>query len=248
MLLQNQFWAAKKIYKPCGMFTYGHLILFILSIAILAILIYVSRNINNEQITVVTRIFAFIITILESIKIGFNFYYGYTAINSLVPASYCAIFIYSLWISGYGKRTLKVMSDAFLAGACIIAGSMYLIFPSTAIVMYPTWHYLSMYSMFYHAMMIYIGILYIYKGGVKLNKKVYKVYAIYYTVFALIAFLLNKYSGSNFMFLNYPGNLPFKVLDSIYLATPQTYRILIYTVYLTIPYWLTVYLKKLLKL
>ena len=51
---------------------------------------------------------------------------------------YCGIFIYSLWLSGYGKGKWRRMGDSFLAGASMIAGATYLVFPATALTIYPT--------------------------------------------------------------------------------------------------------------
>ena len=214
------------------MFTYGHMILLGLSIILLIGLLVISRNVDEKQVKKITRVSAIIITILEGIQIGFNFYFGYTWINAWFPMWYCGIFIYSLWLSGYGKGKWRRMGDSFLAGASMIAGATYLVFPATALTIYPTWHYLSIYSMFFHTMMIYIGILYFYKLDIKLNKQLYKSYVKYFLFFALIAFVLNNYCGSNLMMLKKPANIPIPLAYTLYKSMPWAYTVIVFIVYL----------------
>ncbi len=41
----NQFWVPRKIYKPCGMFTEGHMILLLISVCVLTFFIdYFNKN------------------------------------------------------------------------------------------------------------------------------------------------------------------------------------------------------------
>ena len=168
MYLLNQFLAPRKVYNPCGMFTYGHIVLLVIAMLILSILLLNSRKITKSQIKNLTKVLSVFITILEAIKIYFNFYYGYTWINAWFPMSYCSLFIYALWLSGYGKGKYKKMGEVFIAGVAIVAGGTYLLIPSTSLTMYPMWHYLCMYSMLFHTLMVYMGILYLWKKEIKL--------------------------------------------------------------------------------
>ena len=170
MNILNQFWASRDIYEPTGMLTSNHMILLILSLIILSVLIYISRRIDNKKIRKLTRSMAIFVTILEGIKIFFNFYKGYTWLNTWVPISFCSIFIYALWLSGYGKGKWREKGEAFIAGVSIVAGTTYLLFPSTSLTVYPMWHYLCLYSMLFHTLMIYMGVLYLFKLEIKLEK------------------------------------------------------------------------------
>lgn len=247
MFLSNQFWAERKVYEACGMFTQNHMILLLLSISILSILLFISRDINNNQIKKVTKGLAVFITILEAIKIYFNFYWGYTWINAWFPMAYCSIFIYSLWLSGYGKGKWREMGDVFLAGASIVAGSTYLLFPSTALTIYPSGHYLSMYSMLFHTLMVYVGFIYLCDLEIKLDIKSYKTYVKLYLPFAILAIILNTLFGSNLMMIREPGNIPVNFLHTLYESNPWGYTSLVFIVYLLIPYWFTAYLNKVIK-
>ena len=69
MLLVNQFWAPKNMYEYCGMFSLGHMVLFLISIFLLIILLFISKNITVHDVEILTKIMAVIITILEGMKI-----------------------------------------------------------------------------------------------------------------------------------------------------------------------------------
>lgn len=247
MFLSNQFWAERKVYEPCGMFTQNHMILLLLSIAILSVLLFISRNINNKQIKKITKMLAVFVTILELIKIYFNFYWGYTWINAWFPMAYCSIFIYALWLSGYGKGKWRRMGEVFLAGVSLVAGSTYLLFPSTALTIYPSGHYLSIYSMIFHTLMVYVGFIYICDLDIKLDVKAYKIYVKLYVPFAIVAIIINTLFNSNLMMIREPGNIPVKFLHTLYESTPWMYTILVFIVYLLVPYWLTSYLNRSIK-
>lgn len=244
MYLLNQFWSPRKLYEPCGMFTNGHIQLLLLSMFILSILLFKSKKITDSQIIKVTKVFAVLISVLEVIKIYFNFHYGYTWINAWFPMSYCSLFIYALWLSGYGKGKYKKMGEGFIAGVAIVAGGTYLLIPSTALTMYPVWHYLCMYSMLFHTLMIYMGILYIWKKEINLNMSIYKMYSAFFILFATIAITLNSVFKSNLMFFREPSSIPVPLLHTLYNNSKLGYTFLVFTVYLFIPYFATTYISK----
>lgn len=247
MYLLNQFWAPRKVYNPCGMFTYGHIVLLLIAMLILSILLLNSRKITKSQIKNLTKVLSVFITILEAIKIYFNFYHGYTWINAWFPMSYCSLFIYALWLSGYGKGTYKKMGEVFIAGVAIVASGTYLLIPSTSLTMYPMWHYLCMYSMLFHTLMVYMGILYLWKKEIKLDIKGYRMYSIFFLAFSTIAIILNNVFKSNLMFLKKPSTIPVPLLHTLYNNTKWGYTFLVFSVYLFIPYGVTSYLSRAIK-
>ena len=111
MFFLKQFWSPRKAFEPCGMFTYGHFLLLLPCIAIFIGLIKKAKKIKEENIEQhinnITKFLAILLTILEGIKIFFNFYWGYTWIGAWFPISYCSIFIYALWMSGFGNERIR---------------------------------------------------------------------------------------------------------------------------------------------
>ncbi len=247
MFSLNQFWAPRKAYKPCGMFTYGHIILLLPCIALLNGLLHISKKITSQRILVITKVLAVLLTILEGIKIYFNFYWGYTWLNAWFPISYCSIFIYALWLSGFGKGKWKKAGDAFVAGGGIIGGIAFLLFPSTSLVIYPVGHYLCLYSMIFHTLMVYMGIIYICKLNIKLDKSLYMKYVAIYLFFAIFAIVFNTNFGSNLMMLREPANIPIPFLHELYSSTPWGYTAIVFLAYLFGPYGVTSYISKLIQ-
>ncbi|WP_195986501.1 YwaF family protein [Clostridium sp. D53t1_180928_C8] len=244
MFILNKFWAPKNMYECCGMFTRGHMILLLISIILLSILLFIFRNITIERVNIATKIMAIIITVLEGVKIYFNFYWGYKGINSWLPISYCSIFIYALWLSGYGKGNWKKSGQSFIAGCSVVAGGAYLLFPSTSLTVYPIWHYLCIYSMFFHTMMIYFGIIYIKKDIVKLDINNFNNYLRVFLIFGIIALTLNAIFNTNFMLLNNPFKIPISIIHKLYNSLPLGYTSLVFVIYLYIPYFITSFFVK----
>lgn len=184
---------------------------------------------------------AVIITASECIKIYFNLYWGYRNINSWLPISYCSIFIYALWLSAYGKEKLKEIGDLFIAGCSVVVGGSYLLFSSTSLTVYPVWHFLCMYSMFFHTIMIYFGVIYIRKKIIKLDIIGFKKYIKIFLFFSIIAIFLNESFGTNFMLLSRPFKILVPIIHKLYNLYPKIYTIIVFMIYLYLPYFTTMF-------
>lgn len=247
MEMLHEFWAPRKMYKPCGMFTKEHLILLCIGISILSFLLIISVKITIEKVDILTKILAIFLTFLEGVKIFFNFYWGYTKVRYWFPISFCSIFIYALWMSGFFKNKLKKMGDSFISGAAIVAGVAYLIFPSTSLTIYPMKHYLCIYSIVFHILMIYMGVIYLRKKQMKLNLINFREFTIIYLVFFAVAITINYLTNSNLMLISSPGNIPIKLIHDIYKFNSYIYTSLVFIIYLIVPYWSTSFIVKIIK-
>lgn len=247
MIFFQHFWAPRKAFEPVGMFTEGHMFLLIICLSILVGLIYSSRNITKNSIVKITKVLAVVMVILEGIKICYSFYWGYTWLSAWFPIAYCSIFMYALLLRGYGKGKWIKIGEAFLAGGCIMGGTAFLLFPSTSLMMYPVFHYQCLYSMFFHTLMIYVGIMYIWKMDIKFNKAGYKEYCKIYLFFGSIAVVLNTLFESNLMLLREPFKIPIPFVHKMFMDAPWTYTIFVFLAYLIGPYWTTAYFTKLVR-
>lgn len=247
MIFFQQFWAPRKAFEPVGMFTEGHMFLLIICLAILLGLVYSSRKFTTIRIEKITKLLAIVMVILEGIKICYSFYWGYTWLSAWFPIAYCSIFMYALLLRGYGNEKWRAVGDAFLAGGCIIGGTAFLLFPSTSLMMYPVFHYQCLYSMFFHTLMIYMGIMYIWKMDVKFNKEGYKQYCKIYLFFGVIAVILNTIFSSNLMLLKKPFKIPVLFVHKLFMDAPWVYTIFVFLVYLFGPYWITAYFTKVIR-
>lgn len=243
----NQFWVPRGIYKSCGMFTDEHMILLLISVCVLTFLLIISIKITVEKIDILTKVFAVTLTFLEGIKIFFNFYWGYTKVNYWFPISFCSIFIYALWMSGFTRGYLKKIGDSFITAVTVVAGGAYLLVPSTSLTAYPMGHYLCIYSMLFHTLMIYMGVLYLRKKQINLNWRTFKKFGVIYLFFTLISIFINNISGSNLMMLSSPANIPLRFLHTLYGINEWAYTGFVFIVYLFVPYWGTSYTLKIIK-
>ena len=71
--LGQLFFAPLDAYEPAGMFTMPHFIALGICFVILCLAFFMSRRLTWDQVQRMTRCFAITITVLELIKIGYNF-------------------------------------------------------------------------------------------------------------------------------------------------------------------------------
>ncbi len=230
------FFASEGRFKPCGMFTKSHIIALLVCISLIILSISITRNkMNDISVLHFTKSLAVILTVLEAIKISHSFLNGNIRLDAWFPLSFCGLFILSLYMSGFGKSWIKDMGDVYISFGAPIAGLTFLISPSTSLMSFPVWHYFSLYSLVYHSLMIYTGIIYL-KNGFKLNKKSYSDYFKFFAVFSAFAIILNTVFGSNLMILRTPYNIPVGFIQLIYIESPGVYTFFAIFVYLILPF------------
>ena len=219
-------------HPACGMFSAAHLIALFITLALVALGVFLCRNIERKQLKTLTKIVAVVVTVLELTKIGYNFYYGYTWIDAWVPLAFCSLFIYACWLAGFGKGFLEKLGVGFMVGGCITAGFLFLIFPTTSLQMHPIYHFLCIYSMLFHGLMVWLGILHIFQGGYRPTVKTFAYYAGFFACFALVSLIINATCSANLMFLDHPFNIPLDFINKIYEFSSVLYSILIFIAYL----------------
>ena len=164
------FESANKVI-PCGMFSVGHLILFVITMLGVEIALRCTKNAQPDTIKEIIKKSTVILWILEIIKIIFNIKnYGYKEVNKYVPLYFCSLILYAGIFSGFCKETLKKVGDTFLSTGGIVAGMIFLIFPLTSLTTYPALHFISLHSFLLHGTMVYIGLLMLKTKYVKLER------------------------------------------------------------------------------
>lgn len=222
-------------FPPCGMFTVPHIIAAAVCFVLVAIGIFCFRRRDSAgRLRHYCRIFAPVLTVLELIKISHSFLYRNLNLDSWFPLSFCGLFIFALWVSGYGDSRLKAAGDIFIAYGCPVGGIAFLIFPTTSLMSYPIWHYFSLYSLFFHSAMLFFGVLFLINEE-RLSKKSYLTYAVFILFFAFISIVMNTVWGCNIMNLREPYNIPIALLQNIYTEVPPLYTVLVLIIYMIIP-------------
>lgn len=235
ILVTSVFFAPLDAYQPAGMFTPQHLVALLCCLLLVSLFLIKSKQMSQETLMKLTKGMAFLITTLELIKISYNFYYGYTWLDAWFPLSYCSLFIYALWFSGYGKGHVKKIGDAYIGIGCLLGGLGFLFVPTTSLMRYPIWHFLSLYSLLFHTIMVYFGVMYLRQQKVTINRQSILYFTSFFLSFALISISINGLAGSNLMILREPYQVPFQWVRVLQQNSQVSYTILAMLLYLVGP-------------
>ena len=230
-------------YKACGLFTYQHFSLIICT-AIGIFLAVKCTKINDKndirKIIIKTTI---LVSILEIIKIIFNFKIGNgNNINTYVPLYYCSILLYAGIFSSLKNKFIKRVGDVFLATGGIVAGIVFIIFPTTSLLTYPIFHYITMQSFIFHGAMIYLGIIINKYKYIEIEKKDILYYAGLILVICIIAYIINSIFDSNLMFIS--KDFTASPITILYKATGKAFPIVMTLGQMTIPFYIVYGLKQ----
>ena len=221
--------------NPCGLFNASHIIIMIICFLLVSFLLYISKGLTKDKIKKISKISIIIITILELIKISYNFIYGYYSLTYWAPISYCAIFILAMYFAAFGNEKLSLIGSSFISCA-FLPGLLFIIFPLTSLTEVPIYHYLAIYSFIYHSAMLYFGILYTLKVIERVNNMTFIYHGILVCFFFFIATLLNSLFDLNLMFATDVVNIPIDFVYKFLISIKGLYTPLIILIHLFFPY------------
>lgn len=221
--------------NPCGLFNIYHISAMIICLLLVSFLLYISRNLNKDKIKKISKITIITITILELIKIAYNFIYGYYNLTYWAPISYCAIFIPAMYFAAFGNEKLSNIGSSFISCA-FLPGLLFIIFPLTSLTEVPIYHYLAIYSFVYHSAMLYFGILYTLKVIEKVNNMTFLYHGLLVLIFFIVAILLNSLFDINLMFASEVVIIPINFVYNFLISIKFLYTPLIILIHLFFPY------------
>ena len=222
-------------YEPCGVYNEKHLILFLCTIALVFVAVKFTKVSNQDDVKKIIRKSTIIIWILEILKTIFIIAIGKgREINKIVPLYYCSLLLYAGLLSSFGKGMFKKMGDVFLATGAIVAGVIFIIYPSTSLPAYPMLHFISLHSFFFHGTMIYLGIIVNKYRYIELRFSDIKYYATLVLLVCIPAYVLNTRFGSNLMFIS--QDFPGTPLSGLYHSTGKWFTPLNCLVQMTCPF------------
>ena len=203
-------------HQPVGLFSNLHIISIIICLFLVCLSVFLTRKIKKEKFNKILKITAIVVTVLELFKIVWNLINGYTHVNFWVPLYFCSLFIYALWFSISKQEFVKSMGLSYLALAGVVSGIMFIVFPTTSFNDYPIFHFQCIYSMLFHSVMAYVGIMVFVTKMVKVDLKLVYKYCAYCAIFMAFAVAVNLIFNGNLMFLSNPGVVPIPFLKTIY--------------------------------
>ena len=233
-------------YEPCGIFTKGHFILIGITISMIMYALKHSMPKNKEDVYKIIRKITVIMCILEIIRIIYSISQNSLyEVNTYLPLYYCSMLLYAGILSSFAKGKLKRVGDVFLATGSIIGGIVFIIYPSTSLLGYPAFHFLSIHSFLFHGIMIYIGILVNKTEYIEVKKEDIKYFAGLVGVVCILALIVNNIFDSNLMFISQNFNIA--PIEMLYKITNGTvlFSFIMSVGQMTIPFYLTYYIIKL---
>jgi len=223
-----------------GLFSVAHLVSSVTCLLLVALLVYLTRKASDRALKQITRVMAIVFCVLEIIKITFKLLIGEGRyIDHYLPLFFCSLFIYSLFLCGFGKGKIYKTGCVFLSSGCAISGLLFLIFPTTSLPDYPFYHFISLHSMLFHSSMVYMGIMYMKKRYVRLDGVAYLYYVCFVAVPIVLSLVLNPIFESNLMLLSVPTNLPIDFVNEIFKNAPFVYTLGACALYLVLPFFVT---------
>lgn len=208
--LLHRFLADEGEYPAAGIPSPAYFIWNFITIAIIGTALHYTLRWSHSDLRNLLKYIIVTLWALEIFKIGYRWHYGYKKdLNTWVPLYFCSITLFAGLLSAFGKGLLRHIGDVFMATGGLVGGVCFLMYPSTSLLIYPAYHFLSFHSFLYHGCMTYIGILLNRSGMVNLTWHD-MIYAFFYTVFfCILALILNEKTGSNLMFISksFPGAL-----------------------------------------
>jgi hypothetical protein len=149
------------------------------------------------EIRHIIRVLSVLLCALECCKIAFHFAAGNgDDLNTWVPLYFCSIGMFAGLLSGFATGALQHIGDVFLATGGLIGGICFLLYPSSSLMIYPSYHFLSIHSFLYHGVLTYMGILINRSGLYQLKMDDLKVYAMYVLGFCALAWIINANKGT----------------------------------------------------
>lgn len=227
-----------------GMFGFEHFMYLIVFFSVLSILIKRSRNLTAESQDRIVRWVTLCITIAEVVKFAISVYKGASPDN-YIPLYFCGLFLFSLWLSVSNIPVLRNTGYAYITMGGIMAGIIFTFYPSTSLLLYPLWHPNTIYAALYHGAMIYIGVVTLMRRKYEPTPHHAKYYFIFISAACVVSIVINKYLGTNCMFMRDPFGMP--LLTEIERWCRPAYMLLAWFGQSVVLYWFNYFVYKTLR-
>ena len=183
----------------------------IISAVLLIILLIKLRKIGNEKVLKIIWIVSIFLIIfyigkttwesIYDIKLngGFN--------TGLLPFDACSLVMLAGILAGYSKGRVKDYATCWLATGCIVGGFATMLFLN-AFKYYPFLSFGAFYSMIWHFLMVFIGLLIIINNYVKIEYKTILKGFIFHILFSCIVIPIDYIFNFDFMMYKDLGSIP----------------------------------------
>ena len=134
----------------------------IISIVLIFILLIILRKLSKEKVLKIIRFVSIFLTILYIVKTIWESIYDIKTFGSfntgLLPFDTCSIIMLSGIIAGFAKGKVKTMAECWLATGGVVGGIAAMLYLN-AFKYYPFLSFGAFYSMLWHFLMVFLGLL-----------------------------------------------------------------------------------------
>jgi len=226
------------------------------SIALIIILLLVLRKISKEKVQIIIRVTGIFMTLFYISKTTWESIYDIKLSGSfntgLLPFDTCSIVMLACLLAGFGKGKIKKMAECWLTTGSIVGGIATMLYLN-AFKYYPFFSFGAFYSMTWHFLMVFIGLLLIVTNYVELKYENVLSGFLFHLMISLIIIPIDFIFNFDFMlYLNLGGIPVFEDIATKFTAMNMQLinpilMLILYFVAFNIIYVLSLIIKKLLR-
>ena len=183
----------------------------VISILLLIVLLIIFRKYSKEKVLKIIKIVSIFFILFYIIKTTWESIYDIKYTGSfntgLLPLDSCSIIMFAGIISSYSKGKIKEYSDSWIVTGCIVGGIATMVYLN-AFKYYPFLSFGAFYSMIWHFLMVFIGLLLIVTNYVDINYKTLLKGFIFHLVISLIIIPIDYIFDFDFMMYKSLGGIP----------------------------------------
>ena len=187
-------------------------IYLVISAVLLTVLLIVFRKTAREKIYKLVGILGIFLTVFYVTKTTWESYYDiklFGAFNTgILPFDTCSIIMPAAILSGFGRGRIREMAKAWCMTGGILGGFATMLFLN-AFKFYPFFSFGAFYSMIWHLLMVFIGLLLIVAEPDPLHFSIVKNGYVFHVLFSLIVIPIDFIFGFDFMLYRNLGGVPF---------------------------------------
>ena len=228
-----------------------------ISIILLTILLFYLRKMNKEKVLKIIKIVSIFMIMFYIIKTIWESIYDiklFGAFNCyLLPLDSCSIIMLAGMISGFSKNKIKNYSDSWIVTGGIVGGIATMLYLN-AFKYYPFFSFGAFYSMIWHFLMVFLGLLLIITNYVDMNYKTVIKGFIFHLFISLIVIPIDFIFNFDFMMYKDLGGIPIfqdiatkLTLNGLQFLNPLM-MLLLYFLAFNIIYLISIVIKKLLNI
>jgi len=229
----------------------------IISAILLIILLWCFHKKSKESVLKIIRIISVFLVVFYILKTTwesiYDIKYNGSFNTGLLPFDSCSIIMLTGMISSFTKGKIKRYSDAWIATGSIVGGVATMLYLN-AFKFYPFLSFGACYSMIWHFLMVFIGLLLIVTNYVEINYKTIIRGFIFHLIVSLVVIPIDYIFNFDFMMYKDLGSIPifediaYKLTNNGLGFINPILMLLLYFIAFNIVFVLIVIIKKLKKL